>query len=169
MADRREFNQSSVSFRAMDEATERIFADIRAGGPWAERVAAAKTWKQSHIGSSVFDGPPRKPKLTERLRGLEPLPPIVEVTWADDYSLIVMALGGGDSKTEPFFKKVMVGEQDFENAVAQIVTLVQEGLAYIDPKSTEAIKVHKMPGAVKDDFPWMVASDDERRRDPWNS
>ncbi len=164
----RDVEQQSVSFRAMEAATEQIFAEIRAGGPWSQRVVAAKTWRQSGMGSALFDGPARKPSALERWRGLEPLPPAVQVCWENENLLTVLALGPTDSG-DSVYKEVVISGQNFDQSVTQLVALIQDGLESINPKNTEAIKIHKMPGSVKNNFPWLVASDEQRRRDPWDS
>ena len=168
MRGRRELNEQSPAYRALVQATELIFEQIRAGGDWATRVVAAKAPTQTRIGVASFDGPSRKATLKEKLRGREPLPPCASVEVQDDERLMVYAFGLPDDEV-PFAQEVTVTAETISEASHDLVGLVARALESIDPAETDSIKPVKMPGQVAEAFPWMLASDEDKRSDPWNA
>lgn len=151
----------------MAAATEMIFADIRAGGPWSRRIVAAKTPAESRIGQTSFDGQARKPTFSERLRRLKPLPTCVVIDWVDEESLYVFAIGLPEGAPN-FAEQVSVTERDISKAAERLVALVSDAFNFLDSKKTEAIKIYEMPNEVKHLMPWIRDSPQGKRLDPWN-
>jgi len=162
----REFNKDSPSYLTLMKATEVIFSDIRAGGPWSRHVVEARSPRQTK-GSANFDGPARKPTLKERMKGLDPLPPSASVVWQDDTNLTVYGFGLPVDEVG-FVQKVTVTTDTIEPKAQELVQLIAKCLQSIDPKKTEAIKIVKLPKGIADQYPWMIASGEEKRPDPWN-
>lgn len=163
----RRYNEESPSYQALLGATEMIFADIRAGGEWSQKVASARAPWQTRVGRVAFEGPIRRATLVERIRGREPLPPSASVEWQDDSTLMVYAFGVPEGDV-PFAQEITVSEGSVEDATARLVVAIAQALAAIDPAKTDSIKRMKMPAEVAQAFPWMVASEADKRPDPWN-
>lgn len=168
MDDKREFNTQSPSYRAMEIATGTIFADIRSGGPWSRRIVSAKIPQGTRIGQTSFDGPTRKPNMSERLRGLEPLPPCAAIDWADDEALYVFAFGLPEGSSS-FAEQVVITEADIARAADRLVSLVSDAFDLLDSQTTEAIKIAKMPKEMKQLMPWLEETQQKQRPDPWNT
>jgi len=164
---REDVNLESPSFKALVTATEMIYADIRSNGPWARRVAAARSPEEGIIGNAYFDAPTRKPTFLERLRKREPRPVTANVDWIDDTSLNVCAFGLPNSEI-PFSQVLTVQPEQVQEAANELVNLIDEALSSIDPQKTESIKVMKLSKDFAQAFPGMVAQANAQRYDPWN-
>lgn len=160
-------NEESPAYRALLAATESIFADIRAGGEWSQKVVSARAPWQTRVGTAAFDGPVRKATFMERMRGRDPLPPSASVEWQDDSTLMVYAFGMREGDV-PFAQELTVSEGDVEVVADQLVDSIDQALAAIDPAKTDSIKRMKLPSEVAEAFPWMSASVADKRPDPWN-
>lgn len=161
------YNEESPAYQALLVATEFIFADIRAGGEWSETVASARAPWQTRVGTAAFEGPLRKATLVERMRGREPLPPSASVEWQDDSTLMVYAFGMPEGDI-PFVEELTVSEGDVEASAVRLVDAIAQALAAIDPAKTDSIKRMKLPAELAEAFPWMLASEADKRPDPWN-
>ena len=137
---RNEPDADSPALKVMAMAYSQIVADVRSGGPWAQRVAKARSPLEGIIGNAYFDAPTRKPTVLERIRRLEPRPVTAGMDWLDDRTIVVYSFGLPDEQI-PFRENLIVDPDALQDSASALTELISEALLSIDPQATDALKV----------------------------
>lgn len=157
MGDKFNLDDECPSLIVLDQVADSIATDGRALGPWARMTTEIQMRQRTRPyymqnddypsrRTVTLDGHPRNPKFFEKIRGLTPMPPIVQITWVSDTELRISGWTSADSSYE---STIEVTPERNSDAVAQTLAEVATAFRSIDPSKTEAIKVYDAPASLE--------------------